>query len=287
MATKSVRKSNSETTPKSSKIKNVRSPILTRSSNIKELNSDKIQKSNAKISKELAKENLQKKVEEEEEDNGDIELPSDDESDDEDIKGLEESEDEQTSNEIKKNSSTETQGHHKIVKPINNKSSSSNSNNSSATSENKKSKRGVIYIGRIPEGFEEKEMEKYFKQFGEITRLRLSRNKKTGNSKHYGFIEFKHYEIAKIASEAMNNYLIFGHLLKCSVLSNDKINENLFNYSNKKFKIIPWNKISQFKNDKPKTIKKWELILEKQNKNLNKKQKNLIEKGINYDLSNL
>ncbi|GMF98235.1 unnamed protein product [[Candida] boidinii] len=114
MATKSVRKSNSETTPKSSKIKNVRSPILTRSSNIKELNSDKIQKSNAKISKELAKENLQKKVEEEEEDNGDIELPSDDESDDEDIKGLEESEDEQTSNEIKKNSTIIHQQHQKI-----------------------------------------------------------------------------------------------------------------------------------------------------------------------------
>ncbi|OWB61945.1 hypothetical protein B5S29_g2852 [[Candida] boidinii] len=285
MATKSVRKSNSETTPKNSKIKNVRSPILTRSSKIKELNSEKIQKSNAKISKELKKEEAK-----EEEDNGEIELPSDDESDEEDIKGLEESEDEENSNETNKNSSTETQGHHKIVKPINNKSNNNNlssSSTSTSSTENKKSKRGVIYIGRIPEGFEEKEMEKYFKQFGEITRLRLSRNKKTGNSKHYGFIEFKHYEIAKIASEAMNNYLIFGHLLKCSILSNDKINENLFNYSNKKFKIIPWNKISQFKNDKPKTIKKWELILNKQNKNLNKKQKNLIEKGINYDLSNL
>lgn len=38
--------------------------------------------------------------------------------------------------------------------------------------------RGVIYLGRIPHGFYEDQMRDYFSQFGEITRLRLSRNKK-------------------------------------------------------------------------------------------------------------
>jgi nucleolar protein 15 len=38
--------------------------------------------------------------------------------------------------------------------------------------------RGVIYIGRIPHGFYEEQMRGFFEQFGEITRLRLSRNKK-------------------------------------------------------------------------------------------------------------
>jgi nucleolar protein 15 len=37
---------------------------------------------------------------------------------------------------------------------------------------------GTIYIGRIPHGFFEPQMRAYFSQFGEITRLRLSRNKK-------------------------------------------------------------------------------------------------------------
>ena len=38
--------------------------------------------------------------------------------------------------------------------------------------------RGVIYLGRIPHGFYEEQMKSYFKQFGDVTRLRLSRNKK-------------------------------------------------------------------------------------------------------------
>ena len=38
--------------------------------------------------------------------------------------------------------------------------------------------RGVVYLGRIPHGFYEKQMMGFFSQFGTVTRLRLSRNKK-------------------------------------------------------------------------------------------------------------
>lgn len=38
--------------------------------------------------------------------------------------------------------------------------------------------RGVIYLGRIPHGFHEDQMKAYFTQFGDVTRLRLSRNKR-------------------------------------------------------------------------------------------------------------
>ena len=48
----------------------------------------------------------------------------------------------------------------------------------------------VLYIGRIPHGFHEAQMRAYFSQFGAITQLRLARNKKTGKSQHYAFIEF-------------------------------------------------------------------------------------------------
>ena len=67
-------------------------------------------------------------------------------------------------------------------------------------------KAGVVYLGRIPGGFEEKEMKIFFGQFGEITRMRLSRSKKTGNSKGFAFIEFPCQEVAKIVAETMNNY---------------------------------------------------------------------------------
>jgi len=38
--------------------------------------------------------------------------------------------------------------------------------------------RGVVYLSRIPHGFYEDQLRAYFSQFGDITRLRLSRNKK-------------------------------------------------------------------------------------------------------------
>lgn len=62
-------------------------------------------------------------------------------------------------------------------------------------------------------------MKQYFSQFGDVTRLRLSRNKKTGRSKHYAFIEFASHEVAQIVAETMHNYLLFGRLLQCNSIT--------------------------------------------------------------------
>lgn len=43
---------------------------------------------------------------------------------------------------------------------------------------NKANGRGVIYVGRIPHGFYEKQMKSYFSQFGKVLRLKISRNRK-------------------------------------------------------------------------------------------------------------
>ncbi|GFX95724.1 MKI67 FHA domain-interacting nucleolar phosphoprotein-like [Trichonephila clavipes] len=87
---------------------------------------------------------------------------------------------------------------------------------------------GVIYIGHIPHGFYEKEMKAYFSQFGKIRRLRVARSKKTGKAKGYAFIEFDSESVAKIAAEAMNNYLFFEKLLKCEFVPADKVHPNTF-----------------------------------------------------------
>ncbi|XP_018413591.1 PREDICTED: MKI67 FHA domain-interacting nucleolar phosphoprotein [Nanorana parkeri] len=59
---------------------------------------------------------------------------------------------------------------------------------------------GVLYIGHIPHLLHEPQLREYFGQFGTVTRLRLSRSKKTGNSKGYAFIEFECEEVAKIVA---------------------------------------------------------------------------------------
>jgi len=88
--------------------------------------------------------------------------------------------------------------------------------------------RGVLYVGHIPDGFMEPQMKKFFGQFGEVTRLRLSRSKKTARSKGYGFVEFAEESVAKIVAETMQGYLLFDKTIVCHVLPKDKCHPLLF-----------------------------------------------------------
>lgn len=102
----------------------------------------------------------------------------------------------------------------------------------------------TLYIARLPHGFNETELHGYFSQFGQISRLRLSRNRKTGAPKHYAYVEFELAEVAKIVAETMNNYLLFGHLLQCRIVSGKQLHAELFKGAGKKYAIVPWAKIA-------------------------------------------
>ena len=141
-------------------------------------------------------------------------------------------------------------------------------------------KSSVIYLGHIPTEFEEPQMRKFFEQFGEVKRLRLSRNKKTGASKHYAFIEFETPEIAEIVMNTMNNYILFGHKLKCEVMRVADIHEELWKGANRQFRVR--------RNKKPVEPKK--LTAEKVLKILRHRhafntsvQEKLEKMGIHYD----
>ncbi|OAD00510.1 hypothetical protein MUCCIDRAFT_146826, partial [Mucor lusitanicus CBS 277.49] len=143
--------------------------------------------------------------------------------------------------------------------------------------------KGVVYLGRIPHGFYEKEMRGYFSQFGDISRLRLSRNKKTGRSKHYGFIEFESADVAEIVAETMNNYLLFEHMLQCKVIPAEKVHESLFAGADKVYK--PFN--TELRNRQIHNKKKTPEELEQKCKALKKAEqklrKEIKEAGIDYD----
>eukprot|EP00308_Calcidiscus_leptoporus_P001303 CAMPEP_0119377632 /NCGR_PEP_ID=MMETSP1334-20130426/45879_1 /TAXON_ID=127549 /ORGANISM="Calcidiscus leptoporus, Strain RCC1130" /LENGTH=305 /DNA_ID=CAMNT_0007396615 /DNA_START=87 /DNA_END=1004 /DNA_ORIENTATION=+ len=92
---------------------------------------------------------------------------------------------------------------------------------------------GVLYLGHIPHGFYESQMLGFFSQFGHVTRLRLARNKKTGRSKHYAFIEFEHADVARIVAKSMNGYLLFSKVLVCSLMDPKDIHPDTFKGSKK------------------------------------------------------
>lgn len=73
--------------------------------------------------------------------------------------------------------------------------------------------RGVVLIQNLPKGFFETQLKKYFSQYGLVTRLRLARSERTGGSKGYAYVEFKYPDVAQVAAESMNGYLMFRQRL--------------------------------------------------------------------------
>jgi nucleolar protein 15 len=119
-------------------------------------------------------------------------------------------------------------------------------------------KPGVVFVGRIPHGFYEHEMKAYFGQFGKILKLRLSRNRKTGASKHYAFIQFQDASVADIVAKTMDNYLMFGHLLKVKLVPDEQVPAKVFEGANKRFKKVPWNKLEGRKLEQGASEEAWE-----------------------------
>lgn len=125
---------------------------------------------------------------------------------------------------------------------------------------------GVVYVGRIPRGFFESQMKQYFSQFGRVRNLRLARNKKSGASKHYAFVEFASPEVADIVARTMNNYLLFGHILKCRVIPNEQVHSELFKGAGERFKVDPRNKKAGLEMQRGVEREQWDKRVEKENK---------------------
>jgi len=108
-----------------------------------------------------------------------------------------------------------------------------------------KTEHGFVYLGHIPHGFFETEIKSYFSQFGRVVRLRLARSLRTGNHKGYGFVEFENVEVARIAAETMNNYLMFNKILKCHLIPKEKLHELTFKNAKKPFHMRLASKLRQ------------------------------------------
>lgn len=56
-----------------------------------------------------------------------------------------------------------------------------------------------------------------FSQFGQVKRVRLVRNKK-GHHTGVAFVEFTSADVAKIAAQTMDNYLLAENRLRCRLI---------------------------------------------------------------------
>ncbi|KAJ3490861.1 hypothetical protein NLI96_g1150 [Meripilus lineatus] len=143
--------------------------------------------------------------------------------------------------------------------------------------------RGVIYLGRIPHGFHEDQMKAYFTQFGDVTRLRLSRNKRTGRSKHYAFIEFDSSSVAEIVAETMDNYLLMGHILTCKIIPKDEVHPELWIGANRKWRAIPGDRVARVRHNKTRTKEEQQKAETRLLRRQSRRKRKIAEAGIDYD----
>eukprot|EP00877_Chromochloris_zofingiensis_P014444 jgi/Chrzof1/9253/UNPLg00220.t1 len=145
----------------------------------------------------------------------------------------------------------------------------------------------VVYIGHLPHGFFEDQLLGFFSQFGRLTRVRMSRNKKSGKPKHYAFLEFQHADVARIAADAMDGYFMFTQKLACRVLKASEVHPQMFKGANRKFKQIPWQKIERDRHNKERTPEEHAARMARILRKDRQRQKKIAAAGIDYEYQGL
>eukprot|EP00884_Botryococcus_braunii_P011597 jgi/Botrbrau1/20438/Bobra.145_2s0003.1 len=145
----------------------------------------------------------------------------------------------------------------------------------------------VIYIGHLPHGFYEEELKAFFSQFGTVTKVRVSRNKKTGKAKHYAFLEFEFAEVADIAAKAMHNYMMFKQKLEVSLVPPERIHPDMWKGANKKFKPFPFREVARDQHNAPRTLQQQAERQARLVKRDSRRKKRIAEADIEYEYKGL
>jgi nucleolar protein 15 len=72
----------------------------------------------------------------------------------------------------------------------------------------------------------------------------------TGASKHYGFLEFASLPVAKIVQETMDNYLLAGHILRCTLVPKAEVRPELWVGANRKWRKVPLDRVVRVAHNK-------------------------------------
>ncbi|CAF1087110.1 unnamed protein product [Adineta ricciae] len=144
---------------------------------------------------------------------------------------------------------------------------------------------GLIRLSGLPYGFFERELYSYFSQFGDVTRLKLVRSKKTGGSRGYAYIEFEDEDVARIASETMNGYLMFRSLIKSRVMDRSKIDTDKLFQNWKRIFTVKTPKQKRALYNRLKSDEQLAKSTQRRARKLLKQQEKLNAAGIKYELT--
>mmetsp|Transcript_37960 Transcript_37960/g.57786 ORF Transcript_37960/g.57786 Transcript_37960/m.57786 type:complete len:315 (+) Transcript_37960:140-1084(+) len=141
----------------------------------------------------------------------------------------------------------------------------------------------VIYLGHLPPTFTEYELRSFLTQFGEVSKLRLSRSIKTLRPRGYAFVQFVDIEVAAIVAETMSGYFLGKKRLVCHLVPQEKVHEKMFQQKNLQFAKTTTEKNKRNVNANNKTKEHMEKITKKLIDRETKKRDRLKKLGIDYD----
>ena len=81
----------------------------------------------------------------------------------------------------------------------------------------------------------------------------------------------------------MDNYLLFGHVLRCKVVPPERVHKDLWKGANRRFKIVPWAKMVGKELAKPVTQSGWEKRVNNEKKRRSAKAAKLKEMGYEFE----
>jgi len=75
----------------------------------------------------------------------------------------------------------------------------------------------MLYVENLSKSISENELRNLFSQVGEVTGLSIMKDRKSGESKEYGFITMSAQSEADHAVSRFHNFLLSGHRLKVTL----------------------------------------------------------------------
>ena len=71
-----------------------------------------------------------------------------------------------------------------------------------------------LYIGNLSYDIDENELEEEFKAYGEVKSVKIIKDRETGNSKGFGFVEMNSNDDGAAAIEAINGKALKGREIR-------------------------------------------------------------------------
>jgi len=108
----------------------------------------------------------------------------------------------------------------------------------------------IIYVGHLPYGFFEDQLNGYLSQFGTVEHVVVPRSKKTNRDKGFAFVAFESPDVAEIVANTLHNFMLMKKRLICKLVPPEKIPIDSFLKSKSKYTELPITYVKAIKRTK-------------------------------------